>query len=242
MIEGQPTKRGSGPEASSGQTVLTYPVVDRLVIFLGIPAGAFLVAALLPPLGRWVLGLSTGFPMRPVFRLLGAIDSPREWAVHLVIFLVVGLGVTWAAVTESAKVTLTDDEVRLDIGDRTQTIARADIDAVFLDGKTLVVLDRESRQLFCDSPRASRAALAKAFRAHGYPWQDADPYAEMYRRWVSDTPDLPPAVNAVLAARETALKKKAGQQVRELRDAVEELGFVVRDEGARQYWRGLVRA
>lgn len=79
MIKGEPTNRGSGPEASSRQTVLTYPVVDRLVIFLGIPAAALLVAALLPPLARWVLGLSTGFPMRPVFRLVGAIDSPREW-------------------------------------------------------------------------------------------------------------------------------------------------------------------
>jgi hypothetical protein len=230
------------PARSDRRTVLALPVADRLVLFIGIPALVVLLGLLLPPLARWALGLSIGLPLRPVFKLVGAADQPWEIAINLAIWLAVGLGIAFTAFTESARVTLTDAELRLDQGDRNRTIARADVAAVFLDGKKLVVLDSESRHLARDTPAAPAAALAEAFRAHGYPWHDADPYAALYRRWVPDTPDLPAAVNTVLAVRELVLKRKADQEARDLRDAVEKLGFVVRDEDARQYWRPPVRS
>jgi hypothetical protein len=46
----------------------------------------------------------------------------------------------------------------------------------------------------------------------------------------------------VLKARELALRKRAGRDVAELRDEAQKLGFVVRDDGVRQYWRPLVRS
>jgi hypothetical protein len=62
----------------------------------------------------------------------------------------------------------------------------------------------------------------------------------MYRRWQPDTPDLPAPVNAVLAAREVALRKKARVEVRGLSEALHKLGYATRDEGSRQFWRPLV--
>jgi hypothetical protein len=243
MVSGRPVDRDQeSPDASGGRTVLGFPLVDRLVLVGGLPALGLLLGFLLPPFARWATGLSIGLPMRPAFKLLGAVDKPWEVAACLAVGLVLGLGVALVTMTESMKVTLTDTELRLDKDDRTRTVARADVDAVFLDGKKLVVLDHESRQLVRDTHQAPGAALARAFRAHGYPWQDADPYADLYRRWVRDTPDLPPAVNAVLAAREVALRKKAGREVRDLGDAIEKLGFAAREEGARQCWRPLVRS
>jgi hypothetical protein len=243
MVSEQPANRQHGsPDASGGRTVLGYPLADKLVIFLGIPAVALLIGLLLPPLARWILGLSSGLPLRPVFRFLGSVDTPREILINLAIWLVLGLIAARAALNDSTKVTVTDAGLHLGKDGRAQTIPRDDVAAVYLDGKKLVVLDRESRQLVRENHQAPKAALARAFEAHGYPWQDADPYADLYRRWVPNTPDLPPAANAVLTAREIALKKKAGQEIRELRDAVEKLGFVVRDDGARQYWRPLVRS
>lgn len=231
-----------GKRPAGDQTVLAYPLTDRLVIVVGIPALAVLVGAGLPVLARWALSLPGGLPMGFVFRFIGAADTPLEVGINLAIWLLVGLAIAGAAWTESAKLTLTDTELSLDVEGGTRTIARSDVDAVFLDGKYLVVLDSESRLLARESHQASDAAVARAFRAHGYPWRDADPYADLYRKWEPDTPDLPSEVNAVLAARQTALSKKAGREVRDLREVVQRLGFTVRDEGGKQYWRPLVRS
>ena len=241
LVREQPAHDHGRPDPS-GSTVLGFLLIDRIALFIGIPALALLFGLLLPPFARWALGFSTGLPVRPVFRVLGAVDQPWEIVVDLAIWLAVGLAIAFSAYQESTTVTLTDADLRLDKGDWHQTIARADVDTVFLDGKKLVVLDRESRQLASEPHRAPGAALERAFRSHGYPWRDADPYAGLYRRWSSNTPDLPPAVNAVLAAREAALRRKAGRDIRDLREAVQKLGFGVRDEGAKQYWRPLVRS
>jgi hypothetical protein len=240
---GRPAERNHGvPETPDGPTVLGYTLADRLVIVLGLPALGVLLGFLLPPLARWVLDLGTALPMRAAFLFVGAVDAPWEIAVALAVGLLVGLGVAAVAFTESMKVTLTGTELRLVRDDQTRVVARDDIDAVFLDGNRLVVLDRESRQLVRAAHQAPGAALARAFQAYGYPWKGADPYADLYRRWIPDAPDLPPATNAVLAAREVALKKKSGKDVDDLRDTAEKLGIAIRDEGARQYWRPLVRS
>lgn len=227
--------------AGRGPTVLAYPLGDLLIIFGGIPALGLLLGLLVPPFARWLIGLSIPLPMRALLRLLAAANEPWEIAIGLGAGLVLGLGVALVAMTDATKVTLTDAELRLDRDGPSRTIARGDIDAVFLDGKRLVVLDRESRLLVSEAHQAPAGALASAFRAHGYPWCEADPHADRYRRWIPDTPDLPLAVNALLAAREVALEKKSGKDILDLRDAVESLGFTVRDEDARQYWRPLVR-
>jgi hypothetical protein len=243
MVSGRPADSNQ-PRSDSpgGRTVLATPLADRLALIVGLPALLVLIGLVLPVFARWLLDLSQGLPARPVWRLLGSVDEPREVAVHLAIWLVLGLLIALTKVKGSTRVTLTDTEVQIRKGDRSQTVARSDVAAVFLDGRTLVVLDRESRQVVRDTHHVPRDLLAGAFRAHGYSWQDADPYADLYRRWIPDTADLPPAVNAVLSAREIALKKKAAQEVREMRDAVEKLGFAVREDGARQHWRPLVRS
>jgi hypothetical protein len=223
-------------------TRLGLPLGERIVIFLGVPVAGLLIGLALPFVARWALGLSVGLPMRPVFRVVGAVDRPWEIAVNLALWLVLGLLVVRSAMSESARVTVTDREVRLDRGDWSRTVPRADIEVVFAEGKRLVALDRESRQLVNEPVQAPMAAVSEALRAHGHPWRDDDPYDGLYRRWWTDTPELPEAVNRVLAARELALTRKAPDEVRELGDAVQRLGFAVREEGPKQYWRPLVRS
>jgi hypothetical protein len=213
---------------------------DRLVLLVGVPVVCLLVGALLPVVARWLLDLSPGLPFRPVFRFVGAVDTPVEIAINLVIWLLVGLAVARSATADTTRLTVTDDAVRVERRDRSESIPRDDVADVFLDGGKLVMLDRRSRQLVRDPAPAAEDATAAVFRAHGYPWRDGDPFADLYRRWQPDTPDLPASVNAVLAAREAALKKKAHGDVRDLADALHKLGYVARDEGSRQYWRPLV--
>jgi hypothetical protein len=221
--------------------VIGVPLRDWLTLLLGLPVLTALVGLLLPAAARWILGLSRGLPLRPLLRLFGSLDQPWEIAVNVALWLAVGVAVGLGRLG-SATVRLTGDELRVDHDGGSRTLARAEVAAVFVDGGRLVVLDQASRQVVRAAHRAPAGVLGEAFRAHGYPWRDADPYAGLYRPWVADAPELPPAVNAVLAARGTALEKKAGQEADVLRDAVEELGFAVRDDGPRQYWRPLVRS
>jgi hypothetical protein len=228
--------------ANERPTVLGFPVIDRLVIYLGVPALFVLVGSALPFVARWMLGWGTALPLRPAFSVVGAIDGGWKVAVNVAIWLVLGLIVAFAAKNESAVVTLTNDRAHFGLGDKATDVARADVAAVFTEGKRLVVLDHESRQVFRERTQASRQVLAAAFREHGYPWQDSDPYDALFRPWTPGAADLPSEVDSVLTARESALKKKAAKEAGELRDVAQKLGYVVRDQGTRQDWRPLVRS
>ena len=223
-------------------TVLGLPRADRLLIGLGVPAAGLLIGLLLPPLARWLVDLRIPLPFRFVVRGLGSVDRPAEIGVNLAIWVVLGLMVVATAVREALRVTITDAELHLTGPGWARTIARADVAAVFLDGRDLVVLDQASRQLVHHRHEAPERRLAAAFDAHGYPWLAADPHAGRYRPWVPDTPDLPPTVNAVLRARQTVLRRRgdaASRDARDLLDQVQQLGFTVRDDSTGQHWRSL---
>jgi hypothetical protein len=221
-------------------THLAPGAAERLLILVGLPLAGLLAGALVPVVARWALDLFHGLPFRPAFRVVGSVDRPWEVAVNMAIWLGIGIGVAYTAMGEAVRLTVADDRMRIEQRDRDETIARADVADVFLDRNTVVVLNHESLPLTRDPNPTSRDRLAAVFQSHGYPWRDTDPFAAMYRRWQPDTPDLPASVNAVLAAREVALRKKARDEVRGLSEALHKLGYVTRDEGSRQFWRPLV--
>ncbi|PRX96120.1 YqeB family protein [Allonocardiopsis opalescens] len=221
--------------------VLGFGPLDRLVIFGGAPLAGIALGYFLPAIARWATTLPWT-PFEGPLRLFAQLDGYWVTLVTTGAGLILGLGFAWVAYVEMLRVTLTPDEMRLDRDGKTRTVPRAEVDAVFLDGKVLVALDRESRQIVREKLEGRPDAIAAAFSSRGYPWTDRDPYGELYRRWVRDLPDLPPAVNAVLVAREAALAKKSASDVAELREEVQKAGFVVREDGTNQYWRPLVRS
>ena len=215
---------------------------DRWLIWLGFPLVGLAAGWALPVLARWLLTLPW-VPFAGPARLVAALGSGFGRVALIGAGLLLGLVFALVAVHETLRVTVADVEVRLRLGDTTRTVPRGEVTAVFVDGRHLVVLDRESRQVVRDRlERAGDPHVAAAFRAHGYPWLEGDPYATLFRRWVPDLPDLPGAVNAVLAARAVALKNKSGTDAAELRDEVQKLGYTVRDDGTTQHWRPLVRS
>ena len=109
---------------------------------------------------------------------------------------------------------------------------------MFLDGKELVILGTSGHELVRMPGVEHPEDLAEAFQNHGYPWSaDGDPFKDRYRRWVPDLPELPPSANALLKARERALKEKNKKDIAELREELAKIGYIVRDEGINQYWR-----
>ncbi|MGW0902146.1 YqeB family protein [Streptomyces sp. NPDC002853] len=219
-------------------TVLGYPRGDLLTIIIGMPVLGLLLGIALPPLARWLTDLPV-LPWRDGITFVGSLDRPWHTAVVTGVGLVAGLLLAGTDFDETLKLRLTDQELVTEQHERTRTVERARVSAVFLDGKELVVLDETSREITRGVHKTPAAALAGAFRSHGYPWQDADPHAALFHRWIPGAPGLPAEAHAVLAARKAALKNKAAEDVRDLAETMQGLGYVVRDEGKDQYWRPL---
>jgi hypothetical protein len=215
---------------------------DRVLVVGGFPVVGGLVGWLLPRAARWLLSLPWvpfGVPLRLVRNLGSGWELVGIVGGGVLVGLVVGL----VAVHEALRVTVGLNELVVVRGETRRTVARRDVDAVFVDGKVLVVLDRESRQVVRDRlENAGSPRVERAFRAHGYPWVERDPFAELFRRWVPGLPDLPAAVNAVLVARGKALEARSAADAEELRDEVQKLGYTVRDVGKVQHWRPLVKS
>jgi hypothetical protein len=123
-------------------------------------------------------------------------------------------------------------------GDGEPVAARRDVAAVFADGPMTVVLARDGRQLLRERAQASRAEVAAAFEARGYPWRATDPLADRYRPWSPGDGEVPAAVETLLEERRRVLGRDVAR-ARKLREAIEELGYAVREDGTRQQWRRL---
>nr|BFE66289.1 hypothetical protein GCM10020063_108150 [Dactylosporangium thailandense] len=215
---------------------------DRVVVLAGLPVAGGLLGWGLPIAARWLLSLPW-VPFGGPLRLVRHLGSGWGLAALAGAGVLLGFGLGLVAVHEALRVTVADGEIVLVSGEARRAVSRRDVEAVFVDGKLLVVLDRQSRQVVRDRlENAGSPRVERAFREHGYPWVGQDPYAELYRRWVPDLPELPGAVNAVLAARAKALENKSAADADELRDEVQKLGFTVRDVGVVQHWRPLVKS
>ncbi|MFJ4582425.1 YqeB family protein [Streptomyces echinatus] len=227
----------SVPDVSA--TVLGHPRSDRIVLLAGMPLSGTALGLLVPILARQVTHWPK-LPFRIVFEFLAAAEE--TWQVLACMGCGFGLVFALVALSESLTVTLTDARVEARTDHWREGVDRGDVSAVFMDGKHLVVLDRDSRQRVRGPHAAPGRSIAAAFRGHGYPWNGSDPYAHLYRKWAHGSGAVRPEVDAVLAARGEALKRKSWYDVHRLTQAVEELGCTAREKGTEQYWRPLVRS
>jgi hypothetical protein len=221
--------------------VLAFSPLDRALVVLGPAALGVLLAVLVPFLARWLVKVH--FPVLGiVWKAVGSVDTWWKVAVQAAIFALLGALVSVEIMRRSTRVTVGPAEVLLQTGDQLVTVARPQMDVVFMRGRLLVMLDQESRQLFHGEPQADPDPIERTFREYGYPWREGDPFDELYQPWVPESGQLPVAAEAVMSARAMALRKKATREAGELRDSLEKLGYVIRDDGDRQLWRPLVRS
>ncbi|MEV0325426.1 hypothetical protein AB0H63_03115 [Micromonospora echinospora] len=236
-MPGQAVPAGPNP----GSPVVVSGGVGELALFWGgfpaLGAGAgWLLATFVDRLAGW-----SWVPAQDLLELVASLPEPQVTVGALAVGTLAGLVIAGIGTWERLVVTVAPDRVTLRQKGEEQEWSRATVRAVFRDRRQLVLLGPADEELFRESCDLSDRRLRGAFLAHGYPWLAEDPHRDSYRRWVPGLPDLPPGADALLRARQDALKHDRRDDARELRGELAALGLVVRDDSKRQYFR-LTRA
>lgn len=194
-------------------TAITEGAGTRLVRWAGLPLAGAVVVFLLKLLANWLVTLRWT-PFRGPLELVDSIPEPWATAGALGTGLVGGLVLSLIAHGERLAVTVSPDEVQLAGDEYSASFPRDEVVAVFHDRNQLVLLGSDTGELARRPSELDKAAVASAFRDHGYPWHDSDPHADEYRRWVPGMEGLPSGANALFAARAKDLSSDDAKELR----------------------------
>ncbi|SBT52564.1 YqeB family protein [Micromonospora auratinigra] len=209
---------------------------ELVLMWAGFPLlGAGLGAALTAAAG-WLVDLPW-FPFQGWFALLTRLPGQRAYLAGAGVAAVVGLLTAYVGTRERLHVSVDPTEVRLRRDGHRRVVARSGVAGVLLDGKALVLLAADGRELAREKSDLDARRLRPAFTAQGWPWLAQDPHRAAYRRWVPGLPELTGGADVLLGARQRAVEHGRGTEADELRAELARLGVVVRDERKRQYWR-----
>ena len=217
----------------NNETTVATPIWVRAGVWAALPAAGAGLGWVLHQLPGWLLRLPFT-PMRGPLRLVDRISEPEATIGALILGAIAGLVLAGLADRESLTVRITGTEVILTRPGTRRTVPRGEVAVAYREGDQLVLLGRTGRELAREPAHLPAGRLAPAF---GAAWSAQDPYADAYRRWVPNLPDVPAEAAALFTARQQALDKGDGEDSRELRDDLARLGFVVRDEKKRQHFR-----
>lgn len=227
----------SGGSPFSNRTVVAEPGWVYTLMWVGFPVLGVGVGWLLRRAVAWLEGLPW-VPLPGALKLIDSLPEPYVTIGAMIVGGVAGLVLASLAANDRLTVAVSGERVTVTRGDKATDIDRDVVSAAFLDGKRLVLLGRQTEELARESSDLDADRLREAFRSHGYPWRDdGDPHQAAFRRWVDGMPDLPPAADVLLRARERALHKDNKDDVADLRKELAKVGIVVREEKKRQYWR-----
>ena len=233
MAIGDSTAGGRREEAPVRLGLSTGDAVSLLVIAPVVGMG---IGVGLPWVAEWAENLPW-VPFQGPLQLLASIDKTWGIAFGVVAGLVLGAALAVNTIRDTTRVTIAPDEVSLQRNGDTRRITCTDIAAVFLDGKQLVLTDDATRELAREEIDADAGRIEQAFRSYGNPCHDDDPHAGTFQRWIPGTPELSETVNTILVARERALREKDTEDADDLRTDLMKKGFVVKEQGSRQFWR-----
>ncbi|EIT86445.1 YqeB [Fictibacillus macauensis ZFHKF-1] len=221
---------------SKESTSVGYTPKERRFLYGLLSLTGLILGYFLPKLAAWALTL----PWIPFSGPLRLITSFNHFWPNLAIAgggLIAGILLAFYLIKEAGHLEVTDDHVSVTIDERSYAFPREDIGAVYFDQKKLVLLTITDVEVMKEHLDFSSKKIRDAFTTHSYPWYDRDPYFNEYKRWIPDSNDLPSSVNAIFKAREKALKNEDVTDSIELREELQKLGFNVREEKLRQYWR-----
>lgn len=218
------------------ETVLGLDKLEKvLIIVIPMILGA-VIGWFIPVIAEWILKL----PIVPMEKLIIMISSLNHFWVSIVatiIGVIVGLVFSMIVFSETLKVIVSDHQLKLTMKDVEKVIEKKEIAAIYIENKNLVVLGQSGQELYRELFEPKLEVVREAFLRHSYPWKEEDPFTDQYKRWVVEHPDFPADINALLNARERALKEDNKEEAKHLRKDLAQVGIVIRDEKKAQYVR-----
>ncbi|MFE6500646.1 hypothetical protein [Kitasatospora sp. NPDC057738] len=157
--------------AQSAATELRMPLDTKVVIWVFCGAvGAGLGFAV-----PWLLQFAARHPIpyADTVRFLGSFSSPAMVIGRPVALAAVGLVVGMFVTYHAATLRISDESITIVEGDDSRVITRDQVGGVFRHGGKVRIESPVGRVLFDDDVEGGKAAIASAFRRHGYPWEGA---------------------------------------------------------------------
>lgn len=209
---------------------------DKTVLIILPPIVGALIGWFIPTVSEWVAKLSF-IPFGKALEWISLQEGLLVSVIGLVVGIIVGIIFTLYAFSETLMISITDDEVTLEIHEKVTTLSKSQLSAVYLEKKELVFLGLKGEELFRGEHETKPTLIADGFLTHSFPWKEADPYANEYARWVPEYPSLTTHENALLLARDRAVKDDDKEEEISLRTDLAKLGIVIQDENKKQYIR-----
>lgn len=218
------------------ETVLGLTKVDKVIILLFFIVIFGLSGWFIPVIANALLNFEI-IPYIKIVEFIASFEHTKTSIIATIIGVIIAVIFAIAIIVESLKVTITPQNIMLTVKDKTETIDKKEISAIFMDKRELVILGPHSNELYREEFDVKKAKVKEAFQYYRYPWYDEDPYIDEYERWVKDHPDFPEKINALLKARQVALEDDETDEAKQLRRDLAKLGVVIKDKKKAQYVR-----
>lgn len=220
----------------NNKTVLGLSKTDKIILIIIPPILGVLLGWFIVIISGWLIKVPF-IPLKEILEWISTLSGIWVSIIGAVIGGIVGIIFTLYAFHESLKITVSNSDVKLEIKEKAETIAKKDISAIFMEQKYVIILGNNGVELYRGQTDSKREYVEDTFEHYGFPWVDKDPFENQYLRWVTDYPEFPSHVNALLSARERALENNESEEAKILRNDLARSGVVIRDENKHQYVR-----
>lgn len=214
---------------------------------IGVTTGEKVVMTLIP-----IITTVIGYFLKPLVNLVEHVpfissfelvrlihEFDASWLVWVLtgVGLVVGLFLSMMTYDEILKLTLSKDNIQVDINGESHPISKYEFGAAFKEGKRLFIFSREGRELLQEETEYQTEDLKSAFTRFNYQWTASDPYQEEYFKWMIDDERVSQRANDILYRRKEAYREGDAAQITALKDDLDEMNIYVKDEDDIQWIR-----
>ncbi|WFR72373.1 hypothetical protein P9209_29180 [Prescottella defluvii] len=163
---------GADEEARSVEAKLAMDNAGKALVFLVCIALGVTAGFLLP----WLGGIAADYPIPfgGAIEALASFDNPAPTAGRPLIGAAAGVVFAMVLIGRSPQYTVTDDCIRIRIGNDSRRLPRTKVAGVYRQDGKLIIESAEGRRLFEGDVEGSRDHVKSAFVQHGYPWEGDD--------------------------------------------------------------------
>jgi hypothetical protein len=217
-------------------TELGLTKMERAAIHVIPPILGAIIGWYLPVIAKWILKLPW-LPYEGLVEKIASYSGMTASAILCIIGAVAGIALSQFIFYETLTVIINKEAVLLKIRKAQDSFLKEDIQSVYLDGKSLVLVGRQENEMYKEAYDGNKETIAQAFLSLGYPWFYDDPYLADYRRWEESDLQVPVAAHSLLRARKEYLEDDEETKARQLQRDLAKIGIAIKDRKGGQYIR-----